>query len=80
MFQSASIGKRFDNRSFVGISAATLFVVAAVGLTSSLGCQVLLPSKLTKFGEDRRILKQAEHDPFPSPADVGLETPKDEKK
>jgi hypothetical protein len=80
MLRSASIGKRVDGRSCVGISAAKLIVVAAVCLTILPGCQVFLPSKLTKFGEDRRILKQAEHDPFPSPADVGLEAPKDEKK
>ena len=80
MRQSAPIGKRDDGRSGIGSLAATLVIVAAIGLTTSLGCQVFLPSKLTKFGEDRRILKQAEHDPFPSPTDVGLEAPKDEKK
>jgi hypothetical protein len=47
---------------------------------TTLGCQVLLPGKLAKFGEERRIIKQAEHDPFPSPADVGIEAPKDAKK
>jgi hypothetical protein len=48
-------------------------------LLATLGCQVLLPSKLTNFAEDRRIIKQAEHDPFPSPADVGIETETEKK-
>jgi hypothetical protein len=50
---------------------ASMALMVATLLVS--GCQALLPSKLTSFGEDRRILKQAENDPFPSPADVGLE-------
>jgi hypothetical protein len=54
--------------------AAGAFVFALAA-----GCQALMPSKLTTFGEDRRILKQAEHDPFPSPADVGIEAPKAKK-
>jgi hypothetical protein len=45
-------------------------------LLLSVGCQAFLPSKLTSFGENRQIIKQAENDPFPSPADVGLDDPK----
>ena len=63
-----------------GTRASTLATIAVFGLAASLGCQSFLPGKLTKFGEERRIIKQAEHDPFPSPADVGIETPKDAKK
>jgi hypothetical protein len=60
----------------VSRTPATAAFVVAILLVS--GCQALLPSKLTSFGEDRRILKQAENDPFPSPADVGLEKAPDE--
>jgi hypothetical protein len=63
-----------------GTRASTLAIAAVFGLAASLGCQSFLPGKLTKFGEERRIIKQAEHDPFPSPADVGIEAAKDAKK
>jgi hypothetical protein len=62
-------------------SGGSAWLAAAGGflLLATVGCQVLLPSKLTNFAEDRRIIKQAEHDPFPSPADVGIETETEKK-
>jgi hypothetical protein len=44
----------------------------------SVGCQAVAPGSLaalTTSGQEKKILKQAEVDPFPSPADVGLSAP-----
>jgi hypothetical protein len=42
-------------------------------VTGASGCQSFMPSDLGRSRNDAKILKQAELDPFPSPADVGLE-------
>lgn len=55
-------------------SAMLLTLVAAI----SAGCQAFAPGSLaalTTSGQEKKILKQAEVDPFPSPADVGLSAP-----
>jgi hypothetical protein len=71
--------KHLDRRADAAALVGRWLGAAAFVLTLAAGCQTLLPSKLTNFGEDRRILKQAQNDPFPSPADVGIETPKETK-
>lgn len=51
---------------------AALIAVAVCGV----GCQSFAPkdmSKLASGGDDQRVAKLAKADPFPSPADVGLE-------
>jgi hypothetical protein len=78
MHEGPPVSEPVNHRA--GTRASTLAIVAVFGLAGSLGCQSFMPGKLTKLGEERRIIKQAEHDPFPSPADVGIETPKDAKK
>jgi hypothetical protein len=43
---------------------------------ATVGCQSFAPrdmSKLASSGDDKRVVKLAKADPFPSPADVGLE-------
>ena len=52
-----------------------LLVVAAV---ACIGCQAVAPqdwSGLKSAREEQKILKLAKRDPFPSPADVGLDSP-----
>jgi hypothetical protein len=49
-----------------------------VALACSMGCQAFAPSGASGLFADReekRILKMAKADPFPSPADVGLDQP-----
>jgi hypothetical protein len=44
-------------------------------LVTAGGCQAFAPGALGGLGksrEEKRVLKAAETDPFPSPADVGL--------
>ena len=51
-------------------------LLIALTLFLSTGCQTFAPgafSGLTASRGEERALKQAETDPFPSPADVGLE-------
>ena len=53
--------------------ASTLLLAFVVAI--SAGCQSFAPGSiaaLTTSGQEKKILKQAEVDPFPSPADVGL--------
>ena len=70
-------GKVFN--SAAGFNRLPEFVVAAlifVAIAASSGCQSLALGSMAGFSaarEEKKILKQAEHDPFPSPADVGLE-------
>jgi hypothetical protein len=57
------------------VASALLLTLAA---TLSAGCQAFAPGSLaalTPLGQEKKILKQAEVDPFPSPADVGLSSP-----
>jgi hypothetical protein len=53
------------------------FIAAMVAVAvSAAGCQSFAPkdmSKLASGGDDKRVAKLAKADPFPSPADVGLE-------
>ncbi len=54
------------------VSAALLLALSGA---LSLGCNVFAPSALgglTASREEKRVIKQAELDSFPSPADVGL--------
>lgn len=58
----------------VRIRAILLTLAAFV----SGGCQPFAPGNtmgLTSSRQEKKILKQAEVDPFPSPADVGLAEP-----
>ena len=51
-------------------------LLVALTLVLSTGCQTFAPGALdglTASRGEKRALKQAETDPFPSPADVGLE-------
>jgi len=50
-------------------------IAALVSLAASAGCQSFAPADLARARDDKRTLKQAESDPFPSPADVGLDAP-----
>ena len=53
-------------------------MLMCVGVTLLVGCQAFAPGGLAGIslpGEDTRIAKQAQNDPFPSPADVGIEQP-----
>jgi hypothetical protein len=53
---------------------ASALLATFLGL-ASLGCQAVAPSSLaalTTSSQEKKILKQAAVDPFPSPADVGL--------
>jgi hypothetical protein len=64
-------------RQFAGRSCA---ILAAVAVAASLGCQSFAPGDLTGLSasrKEKKILQQAEHDPFPSPEDVGLDKPRD---
>jgi hypothetical protein len=57
--------------------ASTLLLAFVVA--TSAGCQAFAPGSfaaLTTSGQEKKILKQAEVDPFPSPADVGLSASK----
>jgi hypothetical protein len=48
----------------------------------SPGCQVFAPSAIGALNasrEEKRVLKAAESDPFPSPADVGLSKAGDDR-
>jgi hypothetical protein len=50
-------------------------ILAAVAIGAT-GCSSFAPkdlSKLASGGDDQRVAKLAKADPFPSPADVGLE-------
>ena len=53
-----------------------IFTWAVVlGAAALCGCQAFAPAAvgtLSRTHNDKRIAKQAENDPFPSPADVGL--------
>jgi hypothetical protein len=51
-------------------ACVVMLAVAACG-----GCQNFAPSEFSRTRDDAKILKQAENDPFPSPADVGLDQP-----
>jgi hypothetical protein len=54
------------------LAAALIFLAIA----ASSGCQSLALGSMAGFSaarQEKKILKQAENDPFPSPADVGLE-------
>jgi hypothetical protein len=55
------------------------WVAFSLGLVGVLGgCQVFSPGALgtlTTSRDERRVLKEAETDPFPSPADVGIAAP-----
>jgi hypothetical protein len=56
-------------------SSAWTAIMAAPILVSSLGCQAFAPSAIGTLAasrEEKRVLKAAEADPFPSPADVGI--------
>ncbi len=58
-------------------TVAWALLVALVAV-NSVGCQAVAPGSLaalTTSGQEKKILKQAEVDPFPSPADVGLGPP-----
>jgi hypothetical protein len=60
-------------RRFRTSSVASALLTALVAM--SMGCQAVAPGSLaalTASGQEKKILKQAEVDPFPSPADVGL--------
>ena len=55
-------------------SSSSLLLAAVVVLCA--GCQSFAPGRLGGMslpGENKRIAKLAQADPFPSPADVGLE-------
>jgi hypothetical protein len=41
------------------------------------GCESFAPGNLASGHKEKRIMKEAENDPFPSPADVGLSQPID---
>ena len=50
----------------------------ALGTGAWAGCQSFAPADITGLTvskEEKQILKLAKADPFPSPADVGLELP-----
>jgi hypothetical protein len=52
--------------------------LAIIAGSASVGCQTVFPGAAPgsfALGEDRRIAKQAAAEKFPSPADVGIETP-----
>jgi hypothetical protein len=54
---------------------SALVLCAAVVIMGATGCQAFAPAaigSLTASREEKRVLRQAEVDPFPSPADVGL--------
>lgn len=58
---------------FRGFLCATLLTL---GLIASSGCQMwhsssAIPGMASKQGE-RKVLREAKNDPFPSPSDVGL--------
>jgi len=64
-------------RRFRTNSVASALLTALV-VAISMGCQAVAPGSLaalTASGQEKKILKQAEVDPFPSPADVGLGAP-----
>lgn len=57
------------------VQTGCLAAIAAV-VVMAAGCQSFAPkdmSRLTSGGDDKRVAKLAKADPFPSPADVGLE-------
>ncbi len=62
-----------DDKKTGGFLAATLLVCSALVVS---GCQAwhssaAIPGLTTTTGE-RKVLRQAKNDPFPSPADVGM--------
>lgn len=62
---------------FGAVAALVALAVAATG------CQSFAPkdmSKLASGGDDKRVAKLAKADPFPTPADVGLEQAPDSTK
>lgn len=57
------------------MSRMSAISLLAVMLSTSPGCQAFAPSALGTLAasrEEKRVLKAAEADPFPSPDDVGL--------
>lgn len=70
--------QRFDSAAHLKrrFSSRVIALLAVLSLSSALGCQGVMLGSLASSREDKRILKQAEQDPFPSPSDVGIETPK----
>ena len=57
---------------------AAVLMALALGTGAWAGCQSFAPADITGLAvskEERQILKLAHADPFPSPADVGLEEP-----
>lgn len=61
----------------MGAASAWLSLLGFVALAvaTSVGCHSVLPGSLaglTTPRQEKKILEQAEVDPFPSPADVGL--------
>jgi len=64
---------RRQTHKFLGHHRRYAAWLMAFCMTAASGCQSFMPSDLGRSQNDAKILKQAEHDPFPSPADVGLE-------
>jgi hypothetical protein len=56
--------------SMTHLTAARCALAAALGILA--GCNAFAPSGFGASRSEKRIIKQAEVDPFPSPADVGL--------
>jgi hypothetical protein len=65
-----------DGGGMVRPGVATRVVLAlAVAAGAAAGCQSFVPGDLTASKGEKKILKLAKADPFPSPADVGLAQP-----
>ena len=57
---------------------AAVLTALALGTGAWAGCQSFAPPDITGLSlskEEKQILKLAKADPFPSPADVGLDQP-----
>ena len=62
---------------FVASFRRRSLAMCALGCLALTGCQALAPTSglpgLASLAEDRQLAKLAEHDPFPTPAEVGIE-------
>lgn len=66
MQSGQSLARRVRPRRAAALAAAALAILAATG------CQGFAPTSLGNSRSEKKIIKQAEVDPFPSPEDVGL--------